>query len=252
MIKLIGLRKAFDGHRVLDGCTLSVARGETVVIIGRSGAGKSVLLKHLVGLIRADAGQIEIDGERATEFTKEDWEHVRTRIGMVFQNAALFDSLSVWENIGLGLLEHTNLNREDVFDIVKRKLAMVGLVGVEHKRPSELSGGMKKRVALARAIARDPEIILYDEPTTGLDPISAALINDLMVKLRDELKITAIAVTHDLTSARRIAHRICLLHNGKIVGEETPDRLDQTENAYIRQFIRGEAHGPMTDPEATV
>lgn len=252
MIKLIGLRKAFDGHRVLDGCTLSVARGETVVIIGRSGAGKSVLLKHLVGLIRADAGQIEIDGERATEFTKEDWEHVRTRIGMVFQNAALFDSLSVWENIGLGLLEHTNLNREDVFDIVKRKLAMVGLVGVEHKRPSELSGGMKKRVALARAIARDPEIILYDEPTTGLDPISAALINDLMVKLRDELKITAIAVTHDLTSARRIAHRICLLHKGKIVGEETPDRLDQTENAYIRQFIRGEAHGPMTDPEATV
>lgn len=250
MIKLIGLRKAFDGHRVLDGCTLSVARGETVVIIGRSGAGKSVLLKHLVGLIRADAGQIEIDGERATEFTNADWEHVRTRIGMVFQNAALFDSLSVWENIGLGLLEHTNLNREEVFDIVKRKLALVGLVNVEHKRPSELSGGMKKRVALARAIARDPEIILYDEPTTGLDPISAALINDLLVKLRDQLKITAIAVTHDLTSARKIAHRICLLHNGKIVSEETPDSLDHTENAYMRQFIRGEAHGPMTDPEA--
>lgn len=246
MIELIGLRKSYDGHRVLDGCTLRVERGETVVIIGQSGTGKSVLLRHLVGLVKPDAGQIEIDGERATEFTNADWERVRAKIGMVFQSAALFDSLSVWENVGLGLLEHTHLKRKEVFEIVQRKLELVGLVDVEHKRPSELSGGMKKRVSLARAIARDPEIILYDEPTAGLDPITAARINDLLVKLRDQLKITAIAVTHDLTSARKIAHRICLLHGGKIVGEETPESLDNTSNEYIGQFIRGEAHGPMT------
>jgi phospholipid/cholesterol/gamma-HCH transport system ATP-binding protein len=245
MIDLVGLRKSFEGQKVLEQCTLHVERGETVVIIGRSGSGKSVLLKHLVGLIRPDAGQMVIDGENAAEFDPRDWERVRTRFGVLFQNSALFDSLSVWENVGLGLLEHTRLRRTEVYDIAQRKLELVGLTGVEEKPPSELSGGMKKRVALARAIARDPEIILYDEPTTGLDPITGDMINELIVRLRDRLKITAVAVTHDIASARKIADRICMLYDGRIIGEESPATIEQTENPYIRQFIRGEAHGPI-------
>ncbi len=245
MIDLVGLRKAFDGQKVLDGCTLHIERGETVVIIGRSGSGKSVLLKHLVGLMQPDAGQVIISGENVIEFNADEWETMRTRFGVLFQNAALFDSLSVWENVGLGLLEHTKLKRDEVYEIATRKLELVGLADVQEKRPAELSGGMKKRVGLARAIARDPEIILYDEPTTGLDPITGDMINELIVRLRDKLQITAVAVTHDMASARKIGDRICMLHDGKIVGEETASGIEQTENPYIRQFIRGEAHGPI-------
>ena len=245
MIDLVGLRKAFDGQRVLDGCTLHIERGETVVIIGRSGSGKSVLLKHLVGLMQPDAGQVIINGENVIEFNADEWETMRTRFGVLFQNAALFDSLSVWENVGLGLLEHTKLKRDEVYEITTRKLELVGLTDVQEKRPAELSGGMKKRVGLARAIARDPEIILYDEPTTGLDPITGDMINELIVRLRDKLQITAVAVTHDMASARKIGDRICMLHDGKIVGEEKAAEIEQTENLYIRQFIRGEAHGPI-------
>ena len=245
MIELIGLRKAFGKQKVLDDCTLSVKRGETVVIIGRSGSGKSVLLKHLVGLIAPDAGQILIEGENAAEFRYADWQRARTRFGMLFQNAALFDSMPVWENVGLGLLEHTRLRKHEIYDIAARKLELVGLSGTEDKMPAELSGGMRKRVSLARAIARDPEIVLYDEPTTGLDPITGDRINELIVELRDRLEITAVAVTHDIASARKIGDRICMLHDGKIIGEETPAHLDQTENPYIRQFIRGEARGPI-------
>jgi phospholipid/cholesterol/gamma-HCH transport system ATP-binding protein len=164
---------------------------------------------------------------------------------MLFQNAALFDSMNVWENVGLGMLEHTTLDEPEIREIVEAKLELVGLTGISEKRPSELSGGMRKRVALARAIARDPEIILYDEPTTGLDPITCDLINELIVRLRERLKVTAVAVTHDMTSAYRIADRICMLHDGKIIGEGTPDEIRTSDNPYIRQFIRGEAHGPI-------
>lgn len=245
MIDLVGLRKAFGGQKVLDGCTLHVGKGETVVVIGRSGSGKSVLLKHLTGLLKPDAGQVQIQGENTGEFGQGEWLALRSKIGMLFQNAALFDSMPVWENVGLGLLEHTRLNRDEVYEITSRKLELVDLPNVQEKFPSELSGGMKKRVALARAIARDPELMLYDEPTTGLDPITSEVINQLLVRLRDQLKITAVAVTHDMASARKIGDRIALLHDGKIVGEETPATIDGTANPYIRQFIRGEAHGPM-------
>ena len=245
MIDLVGLRKSFGGLKVLDGCSLHVGKGETVVVIGRSGSGKSVLLRHLTGQLLPDAGQVQIRGENTGEFGRDEWQALRTRIGMLFQNAALFDSMPVWENVGLGLLEHTNLTRDEVYEIVSRKLEMVDLTDVQDKYPAELSGGMKKRVALARAIARDPELVLYDEPTTGLDPITSEVINQLLVRLRDQLKITAVAVTHDMASARKIADRIVLLHDGKIVGEETPATIDASVNPYIRQFIRGEARGPM-------
>jgi phospholipid/cholesterol/gamma-HCH transport system ATP-binding protein len=245
MIQLEGVRKSFNKQRVLDGCTLHVRKGETVVIIGRSGSGKSVLLRHLIGLMRPDAGQIQIEGENTSAFDERDWQRVRTRFGMLFQNAALFDSLNVWENVGLGLLEHTDLREYEIREIAEAKLELVGLSGISEMRPSELSGGMKKRVALARAIARDPEVILYDEPTTGLDPITCALINELIVRLRERLKVTAVAVTHDMTSAYKIADRICMLHDGRIIGEGTPDEIRTSDNPYIRQFIRGEAHGPI-------
>jgi phospholipid/cholesterol/gamma-HCH transport system ATP-binding protein len=245
MIELIGVRKAFDGLKVLEDCTLHIQRGETVVVIGRSGTGKSVLLKHLIGLMTPDSGQVVIHGENTMEFGADEWQAARGRMGMLFQNAALFDSMNVWENVGLGLLEHTRLKRDEVYEIASRKLELVDLAGVQEKMPSELSGGMRKRVALARAIARDPELILYDEPTTGLDPITGEVINELIVRLRDHLKITAVAVTHDIASARKIGDRICMLHDGKIVGEAKATELDSTENPYIRQFIRGDAHGPI-------
>jgi phospholipid/cholesterol/gamma-HCH transport system ATP-binding protein len=245
MIDLIGLRKSFGSQKVLDGCTLHIGKGETVVVIGRSGSGKSVLLRHLTGLLVPDAGQVLLQGENAGEFGHGEWLAWRAKIGVLFQNAALFDSMPVWENVGLGLLEHTRLQRDEVYEIASRKLELVDLPGVQEKFPAELSGGMRKRVALARAIARDPELVLYDEPTTGLDPITAEVINELLVRLRDQLRITAVAVTHDMASARKIADRIALLHDGKIVGEETPATIDSTANPYIRQFIRGEARGPM-------
>lgn len=245
MIDLVGVRKSFGRQKVLDGLTLRIGKGETVVVIGRSGEGKSVLLRHLTGLCRPDAGQVIINGENTSEYREDEWQALREKIGMLFQNAALFDSLSVWENVGLGLLEHTRLKRDEVYEIASRKLELVDLPDVQEKRPAQLSGGMRKRVALARAIARDPELILYDEPTTGLDPITAEVINDLIVRLRDRMKITAVAVTHDMDSARKIADRIVLLHQGKIVGEETPATIDATTNPAIQQFIRGEARGPL-------
>jgi phospholipid/cholesterol/gamma-HCH transport system ATP-binding protein len=231
--------------RVLRGVDLIVNPGETLVIMGQSGCGKSVLLKHLVGLIHPDKGHVYVDGEDITHFRRKKVFEMRMRFGMVFQGAALFDSLTVGENVGLALREHTGKCEEEVTEICDRKLRMVGLEGVSDKRPAELSGGMKKRVGFARAIAMEPECVLYDEPTTGLDPIMADVINNLIIKLNDELEITSIVVTHDLASAYKVGDRLAMLHNGKIIFAGTPDEVRNTDNEIVRQFVEGSAEGPI-------
>ncbi len=237
--------KRFVTNSVLRGVDLIVNPGETLVIIGQSGCGKSVLLKHLVGLVNPDAGHVYVDGEDITQFRRKKLFEMRMRFGMVFQGAALFDSLTVGENVGFALREHTDKTDQEIAEICERKLRMVGLDGVQDKAPSELSGGMKKRVGFARAIALDPECVLYDEPTTGLDPIMADVINHLMIKLKKELELTSVVVTHDLASAYRVGDRIAMLHEGKIIFTGTPDEVRQTDNEVVQQFIKGSSEGPI-------
>jgi phospholipid/cholesterol/gamma-HCH transport system ATP-binding protein len=237
--------KRFSLKRVLRGVDLIVNPGETLVIMGQSGCGKSVLLKHLVGLIHPDSGHVYVDGEDITHFRRKKLFEMRMRFGMVFQGAALFDSLTVGENVGLALREHTGTSDEEIADICDQKLRMVGMEGVSDKRPAELSGGMKKRVGFARAIAMEPECVLYDEPTTGLDPIMADVINNLINKLNDELEITSIVVTHDLASAYKVGDRIAMLYDGKINFVGTPDEVRNTDDEIVRQFREGSAEGPI-------
>jgi phospholipid/cholesterol/gamma-HCH transport system ATP-binding protein len=239
------VHKRFMLKRVLKGVDLIINPGETLVIIGQSGCGKSVLLKHLVGLITPDRGHIYVDGEDITHFRRKKLFEMRMRFGMVFQGSALFDSLTVGENVGLAIREHTDKSDEEVAEICEQKLGMVGMQGVVGKSPAELSGGMKKRVSLARAIAMEPECVLYDEPTTGLDPIMADVINNLIIKLNDELDITSVVVTHDIASAYKVADRIAMLHNGKIIFSGTPDEVRNTDNETVEQFIKGHAEGPI-------
>jgi phospholipid/cholesterol/gamma-HCH transport system ATP-binding protein len=231
--------------RVLKGVNLIINPGETLVIMGQSGCGKSVLLKHLVGLISPDSGHIYIDGEDITHYRRKKLFEMRMRFGMVFQGSALFDSASVGENVGLALREHTAKSGEEIAELCEKKLRMVGLPGMSNKRPAELSGGMKKRVGFARAIAMEPECVLYDEPTTGLDPIMSDVINNLIIKLNDELDITSIVVTHDLASAYKVGDRIAMLHKGKIIFTGTPEEVQESENEIVRQFIEGSAEGPI-------
>ena len=245
MIEISDLRKSFGENQVLKGVNLRVNRGETVVVMGRSGCGKSVLLKHIIGLMKPDSGRIVVDGIEITALKGEDLIEFRKRFGMLFQGSALFDSLSVWENVGLGLLEHADLSEQEVRRIAREKLELVGLTQVDDLRPSELSGGMKKRVGLARAIAMDPPVILYDEPTTGLDPIMADVINQLIRHLQAKLKVTSIAVTHDMNSAMKIGDRLAMLHDGRIVFEGTPEEVKATDNEVVRQFVEGRAEGPI-------
>lgn len=237
--------KSFGRKSVLRGLNLVIKPGETVVIIGQSGTGKSVLLKHIVGLIYPDRGSVLVDGIDITRLHRKKLFELRMRFGMVFQGSALFDSYTVEENVGLAMREHTDLPNEEVKRIAEEKLRMVGLEGVGDKNPAELSGGMKKRVSFARAIAMDPKCILYDEPTTGLDPINADVINNLIVKLSNELHITSIVVTHDLASAYKVADRIVMLHDGKVLFDGTPEEVKSTSNAIVRQFIEGRAEGPI-------
>ncbi len=237
--------KSFYRKRVLRGVNLAIRPGETLVIMGQSGTGKSVLLKHFVGLMVADQGSVVVDGQDVARLSRKKLFELRMRFGMVFQGAALFDSSTVDENVGLALREHTDKTDDEVRRIVEGKLRMVGLDGVGDKFPAELSGGMKKRVGFARAIAMDPECVLYDEPTTGLDPIMADVINTLIVKLADELKITSVVVTHDLASAYKVADRIAMLHEGVVIYEGTPDEIRKTDHPAVRQFIEGRAHGPI-------
>jgi phospholipid/cholesterol/gamma-HCH transport system ATP-binding protein len=237
--------KSFDAKRVLRGVNLTVEPGETVVIIGQSGTGKSVLLKHIVGLLAPDRGAVLVDGINVGKLSHKKLFELRMRFGMVFQSSALFDSLTVSENVGFAMREHTDMSDDEITRVCDEKLHMVGLDDVGTKVPAELSGGMKKRVGFARAIAMNPECVLYDEPTTGLDPIMADVINNLIVKLSSELKITSVVVTHDLASAYKVGHRIAMLHKGVVIFTGTPDEVRETDHPIVRQFIEGRAEGPI-------
>jgi phospholipid/cholesterol/gamma-HCH transport system ATP-binding protein len=245
-IRIRGLRKRFGAKVVLDGVDLDIGTAESVVVIGGSGSGKSVMLKCILGLLPVDAGTIEIDGRNVLAMRRGEREQVNRKIGMLFQGAALFDSLPVWENVAFGLLAQQRLTREAARQAAIAKLAQVGLEPpVADIFPSELSGGMQKRVALARAIAADPEIIFFDEPTTGLDPIMADVINNLIVKTTRETGATALSITHDMASARKIAHRIAMLYQGRIIWSGLVSEIDQSGDARVDQFIHGRAEGPI-------
>jgi phospholipid/cholesterol/gamma-HCH transport system ATP-binding protein len=244
MIEVRNLHKTLGPIAVLRGVNLDIRTGESIVIIGRSGSGKSVFLKHLIGLMLPDEGSVAVDGTDITLLDEEQRRRMRRRFGMLFQGSALFDSMSVDENVGLGLREHTKLPESEIKSKVRERLALVGLEGIEEMRPANLSGGMKKRVALARAIAVDPEYVLYDEPTTGLDPITADSINDLIRGLQDRLRVTSVVVTHDMASAFKVGDRIAMLHEGRIIFEGTPEEVQRTEHPVIQQFIHGEAEAP--------
>ncbi|MFQ5466392.1 MAG: ABC transporter ATP-binding protein [Thermodesulfobacteriota bacterium] len=245
MIKIEGLKKSFNSKKVLDGVDLEIEKGETTVIIGRSGEGKSVLIKHIIGLLKPDEGHIYLDGEDITAMSEREWGVVLKRFGMLFQGAALFDSMTVGENVGFPLKENTGLGDEDIRKIVAEKLRRVGLEGVEEMMPSELSGGMKKRVGLARAIVMDPEIVLFDEPTTGLDPIMSDSVGMLMVETQKALDTTYIAITHDITLTYKIADKVAMLHEGRIIASGTVSEIRADPNPVLRQFLEGRAEGPV-------
>lgn len=245
MIKIVDLKKRFNTKRVLNGVNLEIEKGKITVIIGRSGEGKSVLIKHIIGLLRPDSGQIFLEDMELTSMKERDFNEVRKRFGMLFQGAALFDSMTVAENVGFPLKEHTDLNDEDIFKVVSEKLRRVGLVNVENMMPSELSGGMRKRVGLARAIVMDPEIVLFDEPTTGLDPIMSDSIGDLVLDTQRALKTTYILITHDIPFTYKIADKIAMLHEGRIIEEGTVEEMKQNSNPILRQFLEGRAEGPI-------
>jgi phospholipid/cholesterol/gamma-HCH transport system ATP-binding protein len=247
MIEIKDVHKSFGDLKVLCGVNLTIRTGECIVVLGRSGSGKSVLLKLIIGLMKPDSGFISADGQPVSELGYDGLAELRKRFGMLFQMAALFDSMTVEENVGLALREHTRKTREEIQAIVTRKLALVNLSGIEDKKPSALSGGMKKRVGLARAIAMDPDYILYDEPTTGLDPVTAQQINVLIRELQEKLNVTSIVVTHDMKSAFHVGDRLCLLHDGRIHFDGTPKEMERSSDPVVRQFIRAEAEGPLTD-----
>jgi phospholipid/cholesterol/gamma-HCH transport system ATP-binding protein len=239
------VRKRLGRKEVLRGVDIDVPQGECLVIIGRSGTGKSVLLKHVVGLMNPDEGAVHVNGVDVSGLAEKDLLELRRGMGMLFQGGALFDSMTVGENVGLPLREHTSMPESQIEIVVSEKLSLVGLEGTETMRPSNLSGGMKKRAALARSLVLNPRIMLYDEPTTGLDPITSDLINRLIRRLQKRLGMTSIAVTHDMRSAYHIADRIAMLHEGRIHAVGTPDEIQATQDPAVRQFIEGSAEGPL-------
>ena len=240
MIKLEHLKKHFKRLEVLRDVNLVIEKGETMVVVGRSGQGKSVILKHIMGLLQPDGGRVLVEGQEISSPRQVDLYKIRKRLGMLFQSSALFDSMDVGENLSFALREHTTLTEGEIVKIAAEKLEMVGLRGIERKMPAELSGGMKKRVGLARVIAMNPEVILYDEPTTGLDPITADTINDLILEMQEKLKVTSIVVTHDMVSAYKVANRIAMLHDGIIIFTGSPNELRASRDPRVQQFIRGQ------------
>jgi phospholipid/cholesterol/gamma-HCH transport system ATP-binding protein len=245
MINVKNLNKSFGRKRVLFDINIDVNEGETLVIIGASGTGKSILLKNMVGLIRPTSGSITIDGVEITSCSSIELQESQKKLGYVFQESALFDSLTIEENVAFGLRTLTKLTDDEISKRVTQCLNMVGLKNVESLKPSELSGGMKKRAGLARAIAYQPKYIFYDEPTTGLDPIMSDVISDLIINLREHLKITSIVVTHDMKSAYKIADRIMMLYKGEVIFTGNPEETKNTGNPVVRQFVEGSSHGPI-------
>ena len=245
MIRLVDIHKSFGKQKVLDGLNLDIEDGKTTVIIGRSGGGKSVLLKHVIGLLKPDSGQVLIDDVDMTKLNERDLNEIRKRFGMLFQEAALFDSMMVGENVAFPLREHTKMTEKEIRQIVSDRLRSVGLTGVEEKMPSELSGGMKKRVGLARAIALRPEIVLFDEPTTGLDPVMTEAINQLIMDTQKNFNLTCIVISHDIESIFRIGHRIAMLYEGKIIEYGTPEVIRTSTDPVLVQFLSGSINGPI-------
>lgn len=245
VIKLHNIYKSFGDKHILQGLNLEIHQGETFVILGPSGCGKSVSLKIITGLLQADCGKVEVFGQDVTKYNESQWSDVRKDFGFLFQNAALFDSLTVEENIAFTLKQSKQYSDDEIADIVDKNLNLIGLPGIQKKMPSELSGGMKKRVGLARAIALNPKIIFYDEPTTGLDPIRASGIDQLINKLKETLNITSVVITHDLKSAFTIADRVGLHFNGKISNISKPNEFKSSENPMVQQFLTGSTQGPI-------
>ena len=244
-LRVVNLYKFFGEKQVLKGCDLEVQEGESMVVIGGSGSGKTVLIKCIIGLIQPDEGKIYVDELEITSLNERELSEVRKKFGMLFQGGALFDSMRIWENVGFALRQHTRRSDEEIRRISSEKLRLVGLRDIEELMPSELSGGMKKRASLARAIAMEPEILLYDEPTTGLDPIMADAINELIVQMREKLNVTSIAITHDMKSAYKIADRIAMLFQGKIIEVGTPEEIKNSSHPIVQQFIQGRSEGPI-------
>jgi phospholipid/cholesterol/gamma-HCH transport system ATP-binding protein len=239
MIRLVDVYKAFGEKEVLSGFTLDVLEGETMVIIGYSGTGKSVAIKHIVGLLEPDAGEVWVDNQRVDQLPRRELYQLRSRIGYVFQFAALFDSMTIGENVAMGLRRSSDLDEREILQRTAEALDLVDLPGVESKFPAELSGGMRKRVGIARAIALRPKYMLYDEPTTGLDPVTSAVIDDLMVRMREKLGVTSIVITHDMKSAFRVGTRIAMLYQGSVRQVGTVDEIRRSRDPVVRQFIEG-------------
>ncbi len=246
VISVRNLVKRFGGRTVLSGVSLDVHRGETLVVMGGSGCGKSTLLRHLIGSMRPDSGEVHMFGKDIAKLDDAEMDEVRKKFGMLFQSGALFDSLTVGENIALPLREHSKLDENIMSIMVKMKLELVGLRGFENLMPSQLSGGMKKRVGLARAIVMDPQIVFYDEPTAGLDPVMTGVIDKLVMDLTRKLQITSVVVTHDMNSVFRIADRIVMLYQGQVLETGSPEEIRRSENPLVRQFTSGEAEGPIS------
>ncbi len=245
MIRIVDLHKAFGRKKVLQGVNLDLKQGETLAVIGQSGSGKSVLIKHIIGILRPDKGQIFVDGVEITSLKDDELHKITRKFGMLFQGVALFDSMTVAQNVSFGLERYTDFSQERIQELVAESLDKVGLKGCEGLMPQELSGGMRKRVGLARAIAYRPDIILYDEPSTGIDPIRADAINDLINMMKREMNVSTIVITHDIVSAYKVADRIAMLYEGKIVEAAAPEEIRNSKNPVIQQFIHGRAKGPI-------
>jgi phospholipid/cholesterol/gamma-HCH transport system ATP-binding protein len=247
MIELRGVSKAFGKNRVLQDLDLSIPRGTTLVVVGGSGTGKSVLLKHMVGILKPDSGRVIVDGEDITRYDKDELQRVRRKFGYLFQSSALINWLSVYENVALPLRELTRMSQKEIDERVRAKLRLLHIEKAADRMPPEISGGMKKRVGLARALIWDPEIVLFDEPTSGLDPVITALVDEMIIETKEQTGVTSVVVTHDMASAARIADEIAMLYGGRVIEKAPPASFMRSENPIVRQFVNGELHGPITE-----